>query len=330
MNGERLLTLFACLALATPAVAQIPYDSLPADSAIQQPDTVNETELFLKAQAANLVRLPVLPLIGTEGPLPPMSRIVFTRDSIEWTNAETLSDLLQKAPGVYLWRGGWIGRPAPPNLRGRGPTSVEYLVDGLPFIPMGPDSLGVDPTIFALSMYDRVEIERWPEGLRVQLFTRRHDRNSTGSRIGISSGTDDFARYIGALERRYKNGLGFGVAAERTNSPTASGTSSDFDMNSLWAQVGWVPNTRFGIQAQLLQNNPNRDPFVVNADSLDQGHQGVPARWAVPGLLESSKRPAGSPGRPPAGPDHVERKRGSPDDAAGRGGRRMAHAHDEA
>lgn len=163
MNGERLLTLFACLALATPAVAQIPYDSLPADSAIQQPDTVNETELFLKAQAANLVRLPVLPLIGTEGPLPPMSRIVFTRDSIEWTNAETLSDLLQKAPGVYLWRGGWIGRPAPPNLRGRGPTSVEYLVDGLPFIPMGPDSLGVDPTIFALSMYDRVEIERWPE-----------------------------------------------------------------------------------------------------------------------------------------------------------------------
>ena len=271
-----LLTLFIGLILAPSASAQIPYDSVPADTTQPPRDSVDQTELFLKAQTANQVRLPVLPTIGNDGPLPAYSRIVITRDSIEWTNAETLSDLLQKVPGVYLWRGGWVGRYQPPNFRARGPTSVEYLVDGLPFVPMGPDSIGVDPTIFALSMLSRVEIERWPEGLKVRLYTRRYDRNSTGSRIGISAGDDDIARYIGALERRYKNGIGFGVAAERLSSPTASGSSSDFDMNSLWLQAGYVPNTRFGIQAQLLQNTPDRKAYVDNNnDTLDQKLNGT-------------------------------------------------------
>ncbi|HEY7027154.1 MAG TPA: TonB-dependent receptor [Gemmatimonadales bacterium] len=266
-----LFPLLIALVVGSPAAAQIPFDSVPADTTQLPRDSVDQTELFLKAQTANQVRLPALPTIGNEGPLPAYSRIVITRDSIEWTNAQTLSDLLQKVPGVYLWRGGWIGRYQPPNFRARGPTSVEYLLDGLPFVPMGPDSLGVDPTIFALSMLSRVEIERWPEGMRVRLYTRRVDRNATVSRIGISAGDDDVARYIGALERRYKNGIGFGLDVERLVSPTATGSSSDFDMNSLWLQAGYVPNPKFGIQAQLLQNTPDRKPYLdINNDTLDQ------------------------------------------------------------
>lgn len=268
------LALLLMLLGAGPAVAQIPYDSLPPDSLVPR-DTVNQTELYLKAQAANQIRLPVLPLIGADGPRTPMSRIVLTRDSIEWSNAETLADLLQRVPGVYLWRGGWIGRPAYPNYRGRGPASVEYYIDGLPYVPMGPDSLGVDPTIFALSMIGRVDIERWPEGMRVQLYTRRYDKGAAGTRVGVSAGDKSIARFLGALERRYKGGFGFGVAAERFVSPTATGTSSDFDMNSLWLQAGYVPSTRFGIQAQLLQNTPDRKPYVVGIDTLDQQWQGT-------------------------------------------------------
>ena len=86
--------------------AQIPFDSLEADTILQQRDTVDQTKRFLEAQALAAIRLPTLPLIGVAGPQPAMSRIVLNRDSIEWTGAETLSDLLQKVPGVYLWRGG--------------------------------------------------------------------------------------------------------------------------------------------------------------------------------------------------------------------------------
>ena len=80
------------------------------------------TARFLKAQAEEEVRLPVMPEMGVRGPRPPLTRIVFNRDSIEWGSAATVSDLLAQIPGVYLWRGGFTGRPEPVNFQGRGAT----------------------------------------------------------------------------------------------------------------------------------------------------------------------------------------------------------------
>jgi hypothetical protein len=271
-KGSALLpssfSLFLVLVSSPAALsAQIPFDSLPPDSLLR--DTVNTTERYLEAQKASRIRLPVLPLIGTEGPRPAMSRIVLTRDSLEWGLAETVSDLLQRTPGLYLWRGGWLGRTEYPNYRGRGATSVEYLVDGLPHVPMGPDSVGVDPSLFSLSLYDRIEIERWPGLLRVHLFTPRHDLQAPGSRVGIASGDKEVARYIGSLERRFASGIGFAVGGERMVAPTATGTSSDFDATTIWLQLGFVPSTRFGLQAQLINSSPDRKAFVESPDTLE-------------------------------------------------------------
>ncbi len=65
-------------------------------------------------------------------------------------------------PGSYLWRTGWLGTASLPNYHGRGAASVEYFLDGLPYVAVGPDSVAVDPSIFALSLLERVEIEPWP------------------------------------------------------------------------------------------------------------------------------------------------------------------------
>jgi TonB-dependent receptor-like protein len=265
--GPRLalmLTVLGCQGLA----AQVPFDSLPTDSL--QRDTVNTTEKYLAAQAANLIRLPVLPYIGVDGPRPAMSRIVLSRDSVEWSIAETLGDLLQRVPGVYLWRGGFFGRVEYPDYRSRGPGSVEYFVDGLPYIPIGPDSTGVDPSLLSLSLYSRVEIDRWPGGLRVYLFTNRHDRKAPASRIGISSGDKGIARYIASLEKRFPSGLGFAIGGERFVAPTATGTSSDYDNTQIWLQASWLRGDRFGLQAEFLRANPDRKPFVEAPDTLDQ------------------------------------------------------------
>ncbi len=247
--------------------AQIPYDSLPPDSLPR--DTVNTTERYLEAQKANAIRLSAMPLVGVEGPRSPMSRIVLDRDSLEWVMAETVSDLLQRVPGVYLWRGGWLGRTEYPNFRARGATGVEYLVDGIPYLPIGPDSIGVDPSFFSVSLFDRIEIERWPELLRVHLFTRRHERQAPSSRVGVSSGDKEIARYVGALERRFPSGLGFGLGGERMVAPTATGTASDFDVTNIWLQLGFVPSDRFGVQAQLISSSPDRKAFVENPDTLE-------------------------------------------------------------
>jgi hypothetical protein len=267
------LALAALLLCFTRSLAaQYPYDSLPSDTLTK--DTVNTTERYLQAQAANAVRLPVLPLVGVDGPRVAMSRVLLTRDSIEWAMAETVSDLLQRVPGTYLWRGGWVGRTEYPDFRGRGPTSVKYFVDGLPYVPIGPDSIGVDPSFFSLSLYDRIEIERWPAELRVRLFTRRHDRKAPGSRVGISSGDKSIARYIGSLERRYPSGLGFALGGERMVAPTATGASSSFDITNIWLQLGYVPSQRFGIQTQLISSNPDRKPFLSATDTMEFGTSG--------------------------------------------------------
>jgi hypothetical protein len=280
LYGLRLTSLIFPLTLSLIPVtfsvsrlsAQIPEEEFPEDTTgadTLAEDTVNTTARYLKEQAQLNVRLPVLPPVGVEGPRPPLTRIVFTRDSIEWGHAATVSDLLTQVPGVYLWRGGYIGRPEPVSYQGRGATSVEYYLDGVPYVAAGIDSIGVDPALFSLVLLDRIEVERWPGQLRVHLFTRQHDRLAPRSRIAIARGDRDFARYDAELQRRYLSGLGFSLGADYLSSPGASGVSSDYSNTQVWVQGGYQPTRWVGMQYQLIRSAPNRRPFVVDNAGID-------------------------------------------------------------
>jgi hypothetical protein len=256
-----------------PEEEEFPEDSVGLDSLGR--DTINTTERYLKEQALASVRVPVLPLAGVEGPRPPLTRIIFTRDSIEWGHAATVGDLLTQVTGVYLWRGGYIGRPEPVNFQARGATSAEYYLDGVPYVAVGVDSIAVDPAQFSISLLDRIEVERWPGQLRVHLFTRRHDRLAPRSRIAIARGDNNYARYEASLERRFTTGPGFALGADYLSSPTASGVSSTYSNTQFWAQGSYLPTPWFGIQYQLLRSAPNRRPYVINtagaADTIGLG-----------------------------------------------------------
>jgi hypothetical protein len=241
-------------------------DSTRSDSS--HADTVNTTERYLKVQMAENVRVPVLPLLGVEGPRPPLTRIVFTRDSIEWGHAATVGDLLTQVPGVFLWRGGYIGRPEPVNFQARGAASAEYYLDGIPYVAAGVDSIGVDPALFSISLLERIEVERWPGQIRVHLFTKRHDRLAPRSRIAIARGDHNYARYEASLERRFASGLGFGLAGDYLSSPTASGSSSSYSNTQVWAQGSYIPSERFGVQYQLVRSGPKRNPYVSVATGI--------------------------------------------------------------
>lgn len=288
MNGERdartaagsrglrvlafLLTVYGSPFTLSPAASQTLDDTLAPDSLAE--DTVDYTARFLEAQGQVALRVPVLAPLEPPGPRPALTRTVFTRDSIEWGHATTVGDLLSQIPGVFLWRGGFIGRPEPVNFQARGASATEYYLDGLPYMAAGVDSLAVDPALFSISFLDRIEVERWPGLLRIHLFTRRHDRLAPRSRIAIARGDGDFARYEGALERRFQNGLGFSVAGDYLNSPTASGTSSTYSNTQFFLQGSYVPTRRLGFQYQLLRSSPNRRPFVV-ADPVPNDTIGV-------------------------------------------------------
>ncbi len=273
-----------------PAVWAQELDSLPADTVARDttgladsvaarirdsigvgPDS-SRLQRYLAAEALGRVRVPAPHRLDLEGPAPALSRIVLSRDSLDWGHAATLADLIQRVPGVYLWRGGWNGQPEYPNYQARGPTSVEYHLDGLPYLPAGTDSVGIDPSLIPLSFLDRVEIDRWPGLLRVRLFTLRHDRLAPRSRIAVARGAGDFARYQGSLEKRSRRGLGFAVAAENTDVPAASGIRTEFGNTSILAQGSWVPSPRLGVVFQYVRSRRDREPVLASGlDSLSRG-----------------------------------------------------------
>jgi len=251
--------------VARDARAQIFEDTTASDTLA---DTVDYTARYLRALEQEEVRVPVMPQLTPPGPRPALTRIVFTRDSIEWMNGATLGDLLSQVPGVYLWRGGFTGRPELVDLQGRGATSAEYYLDGVPYVAAGVDSLAVDPALFSISFLDRVEVERWPGLIKVHLFSRQHDRVAPRSRIAIARGDRDFARYEADLERRFPAGIGFALAADYLDSPTASGTGSNYSNTQVWGQGSYVPSHRFAIQYQLMHARPKRRPFTVAGTTL--------------------------------------------------------------
>jgi len=232
-------------------------DSAYADSLAA--DSVNTTERYLREQAQGNVKVPVLPLLGVEGPRPPLTRMVFTRDSIEWGHAATVGDLLLQVPGVYLWRGGYTGRPEPVNFAARGASSAEYFLDGVPYVAAGVDSVGVDPVLVSLVFLDRIQVERLPGQIRVHLFTRRNERLAARSRIAIARGDNDYARYDAELERRFTSGFGFALGADYLSSPTVAVSSSNYSNTQLWAQGSYHPTPWVGLQYQLLPPRPTGD-----------------------------------------------------------------------
>lgn len=254
-----------------PLQAQFP-DTTRTDSLAAPGDTIDATTLLLTAAEDSKVRLRTFPRTGQQVLLPGMTRIILSRDSIDFANAETVGDLLSEVAGVYLWRGGWIGQPELPNYMGRGATSVEYTVDGVPYLPMGQDSLAVDPSLFSLGLIDRIEVERLPGLLRVHLYYRNHDLLSPRTRVAIARGNYDQARYEALFEKRFRSGVGLSLGVEYRINPRSGRRVDD---NNGWAQFNWVPSDRFGAQVRYTRTGADRTPQLTEeSDTLTRPLKG--------------------------------------------------------
>ncbi|MCU0621459.1 MAG: TonB-dependent receptor [Gemmatimonadales bacterium] len=282
----------AVAAWAAPVRAQIPdalSDSVRADSirsdSLRRVRDREFAERFVAEQEKGDVQLATYPTLAPIGPQASGARAVFTRDSLEWSQAQTIGDLLASVAGTYLWRGGWLGSAELVNYRARGAASVEYVLDGVPYTPLGPDSLAVDPSTLALSVLDRLEVERWPGLLRVHLFTRRHDRLAERSTIGLARGTNSLTRFQAEFETRSQRALGFGLAAEYFNTGVRPGTSGDYFRNtSAWLQLGWTTHPTRGALLQLVTTSPTRLSVTGLPDGPD-ALDGTRLDWLLRGYL---------------------------------------------
>jgi len=272
-------SLALLLLLAGGASAQV-VDSARVDSIRR--DTTDYTALFLRSQQEARRLAPVAPRIGANALLPSGARVVFDRDSIIWSGAETVSEVLTRIPGVFLLRGGWLGRPELPNYQAHGATSVEYVVDGIPYLPIGGDTLMVDPSTLPLSLIDRMEVERFPGQLRVWLFTHRNDRVAPFSRIGVASGDLRIERYQGELEKRSARGPGFAVSFDHLGVPrTQESDAGSYTNTQGMVRLSYVRSPRAGVEAQFWQSSVNREAILDGVDTLSEARHGRRRDWTA-------------------------------------------------
>jgi hypothetical protein len=137
----------------------------------------------------------------------------------------------------------------------------------------------VDPSLWSLTLLDRVEIERGPGLHRVHLYTKAHDRQAPRTTVGVTTGDRGFSQYAGIFERRWGSGIGLSVGAEYTGVNAAGPGTAAGNVTNGWVQFGWTPNPRFGIQAQALIQAAARDDVLPAdpgaTDTLEYGVDGT-------------------------------------------------------
>ncbi|MBI1966682.1 MAG: TonB-dependent receptor plug domain-containing protein [Gemmatimonadetes bacterium] len=205
--------------------------------------------------------LPLFPAAVPPGPLPAGTRYTFTADSLVFSNIVTLSDLLAHIPGVYVARAGFVGQAEPVLYGGRGAQGLEVYWDGVPYLPLGRDSVFLDPARISLAAVERVEVIVLPAALRVYLVSARHRSTEPQTEVRIATGELGIANYHGAFARRWRSGVGLTLKADWNSldgeSAITSSTTS-FSSTDLWVKADYVPTDRFGASYQVLSSSWKR------------------------------------------------------------------------
>ena len=209
------------------------------------------------------VLLPTFAAPIAPGPLPRGSRYTFTTDSLLLTNAKTLSDLLAHIPGVYIARGGWYGQGEIVMYGGRGAAAIEVYWDGVPYLPLGRDSVYLDPARIALAPLERIDVIVLPAMLRVYLISLRPRSTVPLTQIGISTGDQDIANYRAGYAIRTRSGFGASLIADwnAVGSSSTFSTTTSFGSTDLWLKAEYVPpHQHYGASFQLLSSSWHRNP----------------------------------------------------------------------
>jgi hypothetical protein len=201
--------------------------------------------------------LPLLPEVPI-GPLAPGSRYVFTRDSILWSSAITLADLLAEIPGVFVARTGVFGQPEYVQYGGRGGSSLEIYWDGARMTPLGADSLFHDPTLVSLRYVRQVDVEVLPSVLHVYLASERHEAGDARSTVRVMAGAFQAANYSALFQKRTAGGISLDLAADFLGTDGASGAGRTDHRFDVWGRVGWMPTERVDASYQVRRSRMDR------------------------------------------------------------------------
>jgi len=278
-----LLAGAVCLALAGSAggadvaAAQVDTTARRAPTAARDTAARDTTRRDTTAARDTTPRLlPAFPAPLPVGPAPRGTRYSFPIDSLVFANVRTLSDLLAHVPGAYVARGGYYGQAEYVMYGGRGPAGLEIYWDGVPYLPLGRDSVYVDPARIPLAPLERVDVVVLPAQLRVYLVSARQQSTAPASEIRILSGEASHAGYRGSFAKRWRSGLGLSLAADwNTIDGFSSSATTAFRDVDLWLKAEYVPTPHAGASYQILSSDWHRDGGVLTDEVRQRRRDGI-------------------------------------------------------
>ena len=108
------------------------------------------------------------------------------------------------------------------------------------------------------------------------MYTPRHDRAAAATEILVATGDQSTSRYGGSIQKRFRSGIGYALAADYWNAPTYNASSSDAQETNAWLQLSYLRGERWGLQFQYLGQTPDRAPYVASdGDTLGAGVKGT-------------------------------------------------------
>ncbi|HEX6306920.1 MAG TPA: TonB-dependent receptor plug domain-containing protein [Longimicrobiales bacterium] len=243
------LLVFVCLSFPAILLAQDPRpparDTLAADTLPQEePDTVVPPAVIFPAMPLG----PAASAAGTEW--------VWDRERLLREMALSLTDLLERVPGITVFRAGAFGQPEAASAFGGTAGRTEVVLDGYVLDPLAAATL--DLAQIPLGQLREVRVQRRLGLLRIILSTEAPAQGRPYSRVEAGIGVPDANMFRGQFLVPHVIVGPLALGIERID---AEGTarSEPAGLFSGWAKWAWTNDDR-GIQLEWMRNTLRREP----------------------------------------------------------------------
>ena len=178
------------------------------------------------------------------------------RDELAATGSLTLGDLLERVPGLTVFRTGWIGSPQVGAMLGDF-QKLRIFYDGIELDALDPRTGGMlDLSFVQIWQLEEVRIERGASEVRVHLRSWRVRSTTPSTRVDIGTGDLETNGYRGYFGKRFDTGAALQVGAAQIGTRDNRG-AGDADGLSLFGRVGWAKG-RLSTDASFVRTSRDR------------------------------------------------------------------------
>jgi len=208
--------------------------------------------------------------------LPPMVDIEpafdYDRSTLFSSGALNVGEMLDRVPGVTVFRSGWIASPHSAAMLGEF-GRVRIFQDGIEMDALDPRTGGIlDLSALDMWQLEGARIERGANETRVYLRSWRARSVTPETRVDISTGDLETNAYRGYFARRFSHGEALQLGAYQYSSKDVR-NAGDANQLSLFGRLGFA-RKRWSLDGSFWQNSRNRSEQLaedkgINLPKLD-------------------------------------------------------------